>query len=192
MERLFDVCEVGRSAAIFNNEKLLWINSHHIRDASPEELLDDLVFQLEKLGIEAVDRNKLLAVIPEFQERSKTMVEMAKKVLFLFVDEIGDYESGAAKKYMKAASLGPLSELAFRLNSQPEWTLDSIEKVFASTLDAFELKMGKLAQPVRVSLTGTATSPGIYETLFMLGREKTISRLQSGVEYLEEKIANTS
>ncbi|MBF0383610.1 MAG: glutamate--tRNA ligase [Magnetococcales bacterium] len=189
MEQLFDVCEVGRSAAIFDSDKLLWINSHHIRDAHPEELLEELIIQLEKIEIYGVERDKLLEVIPEFQERSKTMVEMAAKVSFLFVDDLPVYDPAAAKKHMKVASLAPLTELANRLEAQPEWSLAAIEKVFKSILEAFDIKMGKLAQPVRVSLTGTATSPGIYETLYLLGREKTIARLRHGVEFLEEKAA---
>jgi glutamyl-tRNA synthetase len=189
MEKLFDICEVGRSAAIFNSDKLLWINSHHIMDAEPEELLEDLIYQLQRIEIEGVDRARLLEIIPEFQERSKTMVEMAQKVSFLFVDKLPAYEPSAAKKHMKIAAIGPLTELTNRLDNSPEWSLESIEKVFKSTLDAFEIKMGKLAQPVRVALTATATSPGIYETLFMLGRNKTISRLQAGVVFLEEKAA---
>ena len=115
------------------------------------------------------------------------MVEMAAKVSFVFVDKIGSYEPKAAKKHMKVAAIGPLSELTRRLESLPKWNLEAIEKAFNSILDAFDIKMGKLAQPIRVALTGTGTSPGIYETLHMLGREKTLSRLQAGVLYLEEK-----
>ncbi|MBF0357821.1 MAG: glutamate--tRNA ligase [Magnetococcales bacterium] len=191
MESLFDICEVGRSAAIFNNDKLLWINSHHIMDSPPEELLEDLLYQLEQIGIENVDKVKLLSAVPEFQERSKTLVEMAQKMAFLFLDDIDYYEPTAAKKYMKISALPPLTELTRRLESNNEWTLESIEKVFASVLAAFEMKMGKLAQPVRVALTGTATSPGIYETLYLLGRTKSLSRLQAGVLYLEEKSQST-
>ncbi|MBF0454317.1 MAG: glutamate--tRNA ligase [Magnetococcales bacterium] len=187
MEQLFDVCEVGRSAAIFNHEKLTWINGNHIRDAEPKELLEELNYHLVKLGIEGVDQKKLLSVIPEFQERSKTMVEMATKVSFLFVDTLSGYDPAAAKKHLKISSKKPLAQLARRLESLPEWSLEGIEKVFVSVMDQFDIKMGKLAQPVRVSLTGTGTSPGIYETLQMLGREKTLSRLQAGVAYLEEK-----
>ncbi|MBF0381933.1 MAG: glutamate--tRNA ligase, partial [Magnetococcales bacterium] len=154
MEELFDICEVGRSAAIFNSDKLLWINSHHIMDSEPEDLVEDLAYQLRRLGIENFDEQRLVEIIPEFQERSKTMVEMAQKVSFLFVDELPAYEPSAAKKHMKVAALGPLSELTNRLESNPEWSLESIEKVFASILSAFEIKMGKLAQPVRVALTG--------------------------------------
>ncbi|MBF0195377.1 MAG: glutamate--tRNA ligase [Magnetococcales bacterium] len=191
MEELFDICEVGRSAAIFNSDKLLWINSHHIMDAQPEDLVDELIYQLKLINIEDVDKKRLIEIIPEFQERSKTMVEMAQKVSFLFVDELPEYEPSAAKKHMKIAAIDPLSELTKRLESCPEWDIDSIEKVFKSVLDAYEIKMVKLAQPVRVALTATATSPGIYETVFMLGRLKTISRLQAGVIFLEEKAAAT-
>lgn len=189
MEQLFDVCEVGKSAAIFDSDKLLWINSHHIRDSHPEDLQEELNLQLESIGIFGVDQQLLLKVIPEFQERSKTLVEMASKVSFLFVDDLPVYDPAAAKKHMKISSIDPLSELTSRLEAQPEWSLASIEKVFISILEAYDIKMGKLAQPVRVALTGTASSPGIYETLYLLGREKTIARLWHGVAYLEEKSA---
>ncbi|MBF0447926.1 MAG: glutamate--tRNA ligase [Magnetococcales bacterium] len=192
MESLFDICEVGRSAAIFNNEKLLWINGQHIRDAHPQELLDELIYQLTRLGFESVDPDYLLTAIPEFQERSKTMVEMAEKISFLLVNEVPSYDPDAVRKHFKISAMDPLSELARRLAALPNWTLEGIEKAFSSILDSYEIKMVKLAQPVRVALTGTANSPGIYETLHLLGREKSLARLEAGVRFLQEKAEEVS
>lgn len=184
MEQWFNIVDVGRSATIFNNEKLLWINGHHIRSATPADLKDGLIYQLAKLGIESPDPAYVERMIPEFQERSKTLVEMAEKSSFLFKDDIRPYAEKAAKKYMKLEVLPPLIDLVAALRVLPSWQAEEIERVFKATIGNHHLDMGQLAQPVRIALTGTAVSPGIYETLVLLGREQSLQRLAWGVDYL--------
>lgn len=185
MERWFDVRDLGRSAAIFNLPKLLWINGHHIRAAHPDQLLPDLIWQLERRGIPAPDPQRVRAIIPEFQSRSKTLVEMAEKCHFFFVDSVLPYEEKAAKKYFEQAAPEPFLALLSALTALPEWEVEPIEQAFRQTVATHGLEMGQLAQPVRVALTGTATSPGIHETLYLLGREKSLKRLQEGANLLQ-------
>ncbi|MEO5348345.1 MAG: glutamate--tRNA ligase [Magnetococcus sp. YQC-3] len=184
MERWFDVRDVGRSAAIFNLSKLLWINGHHIRAASPEALLPDLLQQLARRGIHPPDPQQVLAIIPEFQPRSKTLVEMAEKCAFFFVDSVLPYEEKAFNKHFANAPAAPFRALLEALAGLSEWSVASIERTFQQTVANHGLETGQLAQPVRVALTGTATSPGIYETLYLLGREKSLQRLQEGANLL--------
>ncbi len=188
MEQWFDVRDVGRSAAIFNLSKLLWINGHHIRAAHPDQLLPDLLLQLAKRGILNPDPEWVRAIIPEFQPRAKTLVEMAEKCHFFFVDSVLPYEEKAAKKYFDPTPPEPFHALLAALTALPEWTIEHIEKAFQETVAHFGLEMGQLAQPVRVALTGTATSPGIHETLHLLGREKSLKRLEEGAKRLSRAI----
>ena len=187
MEQAFEINNVGRSAAIFDQSKLLWINGHHIREADVEQLLPDLLFQLKKIGLSDPDLSLVRAVIPEFQPRSKTMVEMAEKCQFFFVDSVLPYQAKAAKKHFYSADIQPFSDLIDTLKKVPEWTVKTLENALQSVLENHSLKLGILAQPVRVALTGSSTSPGIYETLFLLGRDKSLERLETGLRLLKEK-----
>ncbi|MBF0584527.1 MAG: glutamate--tRNA ligase [Magnetococcales bacterium] len=186
LEQWFDVRDLGRSAAIFNLSKLLWINGHHIRAADPDQLLPDLLWQLEKRGISSPDRDLVRAIMPEFQPRAKTLVEMAEKCHFFFVDSVVPYEEKAAKKHFFQAAPEPFCALLAALTALPIWEMASIEQSFRQVVADHGLEMGQLAQPVRVALTGTATSPGIHETLFLLGREKSLKRLQEGADLLQK------
>ena len=187
MEKLFDIQNVGRSAAIFNMSKLLWLNGHHIRSTDPEQLLPELLFQLKKLGITDPDPKLALSIIPEFQPRAKTLVEMAEKSHCFFVDSVLPYQEKAYKKHFQPAAAEPFNALLSKLSQLPEWQLAAIEQAFQQIMAAYDMGMGLLAQPVRVALTGTSTSPGIYETLYLLGREKSLKRLQEGAAMLQKK-----
>ncbi|MBF0212235.1 MAG: glutamate--tRNA ligase [Magnetococcales bacterium] len=185
LEQRFDVRQLGRSASIFDRAKLLWINGHHIRAATPEQLLPELAFQLARLGIDPPPPpEQLAAILPEFQSRAATLVEMAQKCRFLFIDSVLPYEEKAARKHLTQAARAPLAALAAHLETLPEWTTTAIDTAFQHTLTTFGLSMGQLAQPLRVVLTGSGASPGILETLWMLGREKSLARLKEGDDFL--------
>ncbi|GAB0057773.1 Glutamate--tRNA ligase [Candidatus Magnetaquicoccaceae bacterium FCR-1] len=186
LRRLFDVRELGRSAAIFDRAKLSWINGHHIRAATPEQLVPELAFQLGRLGIDPLPSHADLArILPEFQPRAATLVEMAQKCRFLFIDSVLPYEEKAARKHLTPAARTPLATLADHLASLGEWTVPAIDGVFQATLSAHGLTMGQLAQPLRVVLTGTAASPGIVETLWMLGPARCQARIGAGLAVLD-------
>ncbi|MBF0189956.1 MAG: glutamate--tRNA ligase [Magnetococcales bacterium] len=185
LEQLFDISALGRSAAIFDQAKLLWINGHHIRAATPEQLLPELAYQLTRLGVEPPPSPETLAtILPEFQSRAATMVEMAQKCRFLFIDSVQPYEEKAARKHLTTAMRDPLAALAATLETLPEWTIAALESAFQSTLETFHLSMGQLAQPLRVALTGCGASPGILETLWMLGQDKSLNRIQAALDHL--------
>ena len=187
MVKLFDVVDVGRSAAIFDLSKLMWLNGHHIRAATPEQLLPELLFQLEKRGIKEPDSKLALSIIPEFQPRAKTLVEMAEKSHFFFVDSVLPYNEKAYKKHFEQADPVSFMALLTALTALPAWQLEPIEEIFRQVVATHAMKMGMLAQPVRVALTGASASPGIYETLYLLGREKSLKRLQEGVDLFQKK-----
>ncbi|MEO5333749.1 MAG: glutamate--tRNA ligase [Magnetococcus sp. YQC-5] len=184
LKQLFDVKDLGRSAAIFDRAKLLWINGHHIRSSSPEQLLPELARHLGMSGVTPPPLEQLAAILPEFQSRAATMVEMAQKCRFLFVESVQPYEEKSARKHLGAGMLEPLTELHSILSGLEVWSIASLEEAFNQVLHRFGIPMGHLAQPVRVVLTGSGASPGIFETMFMLGRDKTLHRLQVGVAYV--------
>jgi len=183
---VFDLEHIGRSAGVFDPEKLLALNADHIRATPAEKLVEPLKPFLRKRGIAAEDSGLLIKVIETLHARSKTLEEMAEISLFYFTDDI-DYEEKAAKKFLKPAVLEALKLLAGQLEKLEDFSEKKLENAFKSVMDQTGLKLGKIAQPVRVALTGKTASPGIFEVTAILGKEKVISRLNKAIRFIEER-----
>ncbi len=184
----FNLENIGTSAGIFDPEKLLALNADHIKAANPRELIPHLMPFLEKAGIKADDEEYLIKVILTLNARSKTLEDMALGAKFYYADKIG-YEPKAAKKFLKAASLEPMKLLAKGLEELDEFSEKALEKVFLDVMEKCEIKLGKIAQPVRVALTGKTASPGIFEIIEILGKERVMQRLYAAINFIEEKIS---
>jgi glutamyl-tRNA synthetase len=182
----FTLENVGRSAGIFDTEKLLALNADHIRATSPKTLVNPLAPFLKAFGIDIQESAFIERVIETLHARSKTLVEMAKDALFYFQDEIS-YEEKAAKKFLKPVALDPICFLIKELESLPEFDEANLEVAFKTVMEKTGLKLGKIAQPVRVALTGRTASPGIFEIIDIIGKDKVISRLREAVRYIENK-----
>ena len=116
----------------------------------------------------------------------KNLEEMAESALFYFADEI-DYEEKAAKKFLKPALLEPMQLLLTQFETLESFSEENLETAFKAVMDRTGLKLGKIAQPVRVALTGRTASPGIFEVTAIIGREKVISRLNKAIRFIENK-----
>ena len=182
----FSLENVGKSAGIFDPVKLQALNADHIQAAPPREITAHLRPFLQAQGITAGDDAYLEALIPTLQPRSKTLVEMAGQARFYFSDPV-QLDEAAAKKFLKANALEPLKQLRTHLAALDEFSQEKLEQVFLSVMEAFELKLGKIAQPVRVALTGTSVSPGIFEIIAVLGKARVISRLEAAIAYIEQR-----
>jgi glutamyl-tRNA synthetase len=182
----FDIANVGKSAGIFNFEKMEWLNSHYIKSMDSAELAGELIPCVEKIGYKVDDTAWLASAVETLQERAKTLVEMAAMGEFYFTDDIV-YDEKAAVKFLTTAVVEPFSLLKNRLENLEEWNVDTIENAFTKVLDETGLKLGKVAQPVRVALTGGTVSPGIYEIILVIGQERVVKRLKKAVEYIEAK-----
>ena len=184
----FSLENIGKSAGIFDPAKLLALNGEHIREAEGERLVDPLRPFLEACNVAVDDRRKLQEVVETLQARSKTLVEMAEGALFYFTSPIV-YEEKAAAKFLKPAALEPLRLLADHLAGLPAFDDEQIEAAFVKTMQASGLKLGKIAQPVRVALSGKTVSPGIFEIIRVLGREETLARMDQALAFIEAKSA---
>jgi len=175
----FTLENVGKSAGIFNPEKLEWVNFQYMK-ATPAPALADLVVPfLERAGLPVpADHAWLTRVVETLRERAKTLVELAEFCRFYLLDTITP-DPKAAAKHLTPAIAPALADLYQRLAALPRWDAAAIEGAFQATLAAHGLKLGALAQPVRVAVTGGTVSPGIYEVLDVLGRERTIARLRA-------------
>jgi glutamyl-tRNA synthetase len=184
---IFNLKNIGRAAGIFDLEKLTALNADHIQATSPETLADLLVPFLEKSGIQTTSDAFLVKVVKTLVQRSKTLEDMAAAASFYFADTIV-YEEKAARKFLKAAAREPLQFLIDALGAIEVFTEENLEKAFMSVMEKTALKLGKIAQPVRVALTGKTASPGIFEITEIIGREKVIQRLKQAVAFIDQKI----
>ncbi|MCK5235501.1 MAG: glutamate--tRNA ligase, partial [Deltaproteobacteria bacterium] len=125
-------------------------------------------------------------VIVTLRERSKTLKDMAEGAKFYFVDKI-EYDEKAEKKFLKPENADISATLSTKLSNLTTFNETSIEGVFNEVMEETELKLGKIAQPVRVALTGTTISPGIFETIETLGQQKTVERLKNATEHMRKK-----
>lgn len=182
MQQLFDIKDVNKSASAFNPDKLLWLNQQHIMRAAPEYLAQHLKPQLAALGIAVADDDKLAAVAKAQQERAKTLKEMAQNSVFFFADLQG-YDEKAAKKNLTAESAPALIAIRERLSTLPNWSAAGIHDAINEVAAALNVGLGKIAQPIRVAVSGTSVSPPIDITLQVLGLETTLLRLDRAIEY---------
>jgi glutamyl-tRNA synthetase len=183
----FSLAEINKAAAIFNPEKLLWLNAHYLRTLPSQRLVHELVPHMIRAGIvkssEDVDLPYLARAVDSVRERSKTLVEMTEWLRFYFTDHIL-YESKAAAKFFTAESTTLLAQLLRALEDVPSFDEASIERVFQRLLTESGLKLGDIAQPARVALTGGTVSPGIHEVMAILGRERVLTRLRRALEWI--------
>lgn len=187
----FTLDNVGKSAAVFNPEKLEWLNSHYLRTKPPEEIAELLVPLLLERGIQAEVDEKLIKIVGELTQRAKTLNDIADSLDYFYSDEI-TYDEKAAKKFLTPEILPVLKDMKETFSSKffadkNAYHSQSVHTVFNSMMEKWNLTLAKLAQPMRVALTGGTVSPGIFEVMEILGREKVLERLQKAIAYIESK-----
>jgi glutamyl-tRNA synthetase len=181
----FDIRDVNKAASAFNGEKLLWLNQQHMMKAPVAALAAGLKDQLGRLGIQCDDQPLLEGVANAQRERAKTLKEMAQNSLFFFRD-FGEYEAKAAKKNLGADSLPVLEALGVALRAVTDWKAGPVHEALNSVATRLGLGLGKVAQPLRVAVTGGAVSPPIDLTLALLGRERVMMGLERARRYALE------
>ena len=184
----FSFENVVSSPAVFNPEKLLWLNSHYIHEGDTGRLADLLQPFLVGEGVaEGRDASLLSKVIPALQTRSRTLVEMAQGAACFFKDAI-EMDAPAQAKFLTPEIRPLLMELIERLNTASAFTASEMETVFKNVMDEKGIKLSKLAQPVRVALTGRTVSPGIYEVMEILGKDRSLQRLKKAIDLIPSDI----
>ena len=179
---LFGLEAVGRSSAQADPDKLLWLNQHYLKVMTQDLLLAALdPFLIELAGNPAPRTPEFARLVDLLRERSQTLEEMAEKAVFAVAEEIS-MDAKAVKKHLKPACLPILESLEQELGQLRSWNESEMGNAFETVrLKQGDVSMGKLAQPIRVAVTGTSVSPGIYETLEALGREKTLARIATAI-----------
>ncbi len=180
---LFSLDHISKGGSSFAFDKLNWLNQHYLKNENVEKLAKIIEPYYEAASIALENGPKLVDILGEFTERAKTLIEIVEQTKFLYLDTI-QYDEKAVKKQFKAKAIEPLTAVIESFELLSDWTEDNIQQVIDNLCEQLELKLGKVAQPIRVAVTGSSMSPSIGITLVWLGKEKTLERLKSALKLI--------
>lgn len=176
---------VQKSAAVFNPEKLLWMNAEYIKTSPPSQIAREVVQLLGTAGyqeeVQHASSDWLERLVVMVRERAKTLTDMVMWVTPYFGRTVA-FDDESSKKFLTPAVVPILNKLLARFEAYPTFSKPEWEESFKKLVEEEGIKMGQLAQPVRVALTGRTASPGLFDVMEILGRERTLLRLRQGIE----------
>jgi glutamyl-tRNA synthetase len=180
--RLFDIADVNKAASAFNPEKLQWVNQQHMMRAPLPYLAGVLREQLQRLGIQTQDQALLEGIVAGQRERSKTMKEMAQASRYFFAAAV-EIDAKAGRKHLAGDGAAMLARLRSGLGALAQWSPEAVHAVLTAIATETGVGLGKVAQPLRVALTGTAVSPPIDATAALIGRDRALARLDHALQW---------
>lgn len=183
MIQKFDIGNVGRSASVFNTEKLNWLNAHYIKNGDPERLADLLLPHLSARGVTTLNGPDLMAVVKTLQERAQTLEEMADRAVFYYNAPVS-YDEAALAKFNKEQLLAVFPAVMEKLSKVSDVDVSVIDALFKEVCTENGWKMGQVGQPVRIALSGGTQAPGIGEIVMTLGIEEAVRRIKRAQEYV--------
>jgi len=185
---LFDLPNVNQSASSFNPEKLLWLNQQHIISTPSEELVPELRRLLVRLGLDPDNGPDPRHVAEAFHERAETLLHMAASARFCYED-FEAFDPRSAKKQLRPVILGPMRAVRQKLAAVEHWGQSAIDEAIRAAAADYALPFGKLGQPIRVAVTGGAVSPPLDTTVWLVGKDRTIERLDRAINFIEKRDA---
>ena len=186
MIKNFNISNINQSASSFNPEKLLWINQQHIINSTSDKLGLSLVPFMKEAGINISNGPALSEVADGFKERAETLYQMAHDARYCFED-FNEIDPKAAKKNLRKVILEPLKAVRNAFSDIRSWEKKVILEIIKEIAESFEINMGKLGQPIRVAVTGNSVSPPIDTVLMLIGKEKSIARLDFAIQFIETR-----
>ncbi len=183
----FDLDSVQQSAATFDADKFLWVNHQHMKKISGIDLKKYLNEYFTSNNFRFDEQPDLCSLYDSMKDRSKTLLELCNSSQFLY-QNIDEYDEKSAKKNFTQEKVEVLTSLRTRLSNIQNWTTENIHAEIKSTAESMDLKMGNVAPPLRLAVTGGANSPSIDVTLKLLGAKKTINRINRAIEYIASTV----
>ncbi len=184
--RLFSLEELGKSPGVWNQEKLLWLNGHYIRQRPAAELAEMVVPFYKEKSLDPQPDDKLMKVIELHKERVQTLAEFPETTAYYFEQDV-EYDEKAKKKFLKSKNAEVLEKVREKIEGLDPFDEQSLEAAFQELMDELDLKLGKIAQPVRVAVTGGTASPGLFEVLSLAGKERALKRLDRAIAECEKR-----
>ncbi len=186
MIELFDIADVNKSASAINPDKLLWLNQQYLAQIDNAKL-QALITPM--LDYDIANGPDLVDVLEVQKQRCKTLQEIIEQSR-CFYQDFDVFDANAAKKHLRPVILPAMNQLRESLSSLEQWKDETLHQVILAAADALELKIGKLGQPLRVAVTGSGVSPSIDVTLRLVGKEKTLQRLDKALEFMKQRAAS--
>jgi glutamyl-tRNA synthetase len=184
----FSLEGVAKTAAVFNPEKLLWLNSQYIMSTPTEKLVDLVMPFLIKEGLikedALLDRKWLTKAVESYKQRAKTLEELARSMRYYFTEDV-EFDEKAKDKFINEKTLPYLRDIKEGIEGLEDFTEEALEGLFKYVMEKHQTKLRHIAQPVRVALTGSTASPGIFEVIEIIGKDRTLRRLQRAIEMVE-------
>lgn len=184
LQQLFSLEGINRAPSTFNPEKLSWLNQQYLKTAQLERIVGLVKQRLQKTGITLDDDMDISSIVDLYRERVKTVNELATSILYVFQD-FEEYDPKASKKAFKEAALQPLQMLHDKLADLDLWNTENIHQIIQFITEELQVNMGKVGQPLRVAVTGGSFSPPIDQTVEMIGKEKTLSRILRAIRLIQ-------
>ena len=179
----FDIANVNKAASSFDVGKLRWLNQHYIKEADADQLGGLLTEGLEARDVDISSGPEPRAVADALRERAQTIDELVDKSLYFYSD-FDEYDEGAAKKHLRPVAAGLMSDIRGRFERLEAWQAQPIHDALQACVEANDSKLGKIAQPLRVAVSGTAATPPIDITLELVGKERTLERIDSAIGFI--------
>ncbi|MEM7054972.1 MAG: glutamate--tRNA ligase, partial [Pseudomonadota bacterium] len=177
----------NRKAARFDTEKLNWLNQHYLKNAPDETILPELDWHLQRIGLNPDAGPSLTNLLSVQRERFETLTDLAEQSR-AFYQDFEHFDAAAAKKNLRPVAEAPLKAIRQAL-ANCDWTIESLSSAVENTAAELAVGMGKIGQPLRVALMGHGRSPSIDQTLWLVGRERTLARIDQALAFIAERAA---
>lgn len=184
----FRIEDVNRKPSRFDTEKLNWLNQHYLREGSEEQVQAEVAWHFDRVGLSPDSGPALSDLLSVQAERVETLVELVEQSR-PFYSDFEDFDAEAAKKHLRPVAAEPLAALKGRLESLEDWRPDALQSTVQATADALEIGFGKIGMPLRVALMGHGQSPGINHTLWLVGRERSLARIDKALAFISQRAA---
>ena len=186
MIELFDIADVNHSASRFDIDKLNWLNQQYLKNDDPDTVAAHLDWHLRHAGYDLESGPAAVDVVVALRDRVHTLKDMAERAKVWF-EPLRDYDDAAVAKHLTDAAVAPLASMRERLADAPKWTPEAVHAALAHTSEALGLGLGKIAQPLRVAITGTQVSPSIEHTVYLAGRDAALERIDAALERIARR-----
>jgi glutamyl-tRNA synthetase len=183
----FGFDHVGKSASQFDQKKFRWVNSEWMKRLDLEVLAERWLPFLHDAGFDDVEVDqRLTAIVGEMRERAKTLVELTEKSAYFFSDSV-DRNEDDVEKWLQPELAEMFEDIRDQLDELDAWDSEGIESIYRGACDTYDVGLGKVAQPTRVALTGGTSSPGVFTTVALVGRETTLARLGEAIDIMKSR-----
>lgn len=185
MQQLFDLKDVNAKAARLDMAKLGWLNQQYLKSDDPAEVAKHLEWHLRNDGYDLASGPAPADVVLALRDRVQTLKDMSERAA-VWYRPLETYDDKAVAKHLKAEARAPLMDMRARFAALPDWNVEAIDAAFRETVETLALGMGKVAQPLRVAITGTQVSPDIGHTVYLAGRDQALARIDAAIGMIPE------